>query len=372
MKYPLMIPNITETDISAVTDVLRSGMLTQGVQVGLFEETISSLTKVDESIAVSNGTASLHLALIALGVGLGDEVIVPAFSYIATANVVELVGATPIFVDIDLSTFTIDSTKIESVITNKTKAIIPVHEFGLAADIFKICEIAKRHGIFVIEDAACALGAMENNIQVGSFGDLGSFSFHPRKSITSGEGGIITTKSSNLASICRSLRNHGIDSNNKISMEFIAAGYNYRLTDIQASMLNSQLIRFKEILEVKSLLATIYLNELNDNKCILPSIPVNKNHTWQTFHIVLDEAISQEKIISELKSKGIGTNYGAQCIPDQTFYKNKYGFDSKTLFPNAYRAYKSGLAIPLYYGLTDTDISILSMQINKSLQNVRK
>ena len=372
MKYPLMIPNITDTDISAVTDVLRSGMLTQGVQVGLFEETISSLTKVDESIAVSNGTASLHLALIALGVGLGDEVIVPAFSYIATANVVELVGATPIFVDINLSTFTIDSTKIESVITNKTKAIIPVHEFGLAADISKICEIAKRHGVFVIEDAACALGAMENNIQVGSFGDLGSFSFHPRKSITSGEGGIITTKSSNLASICRSLRNHGIDSNNKNSMEFIAAGYNYRLTDIQAAMLNSQLIRFNEMLEVKSLLATVYLNELNDGKCILPSIPGNKNHTWQTFHIILDESISQEKTISELKSKGIGTNYGAQCIPEQTFYKNKYGFDSQTLFPNAYRAYKSGLAIPLYYGLTDTDISIISMQINKYLQNVRK
>jgi len=289
-----------------------------------------------------------------------------------TANVVELVGATPIFVDIDLSTFTMDYTKIEGVITNKTKAIIPVHEFGLAADISKICEIAKRHGIFVIEDAACALGAMENNIHVGSFGDLGSFSFHPRKSITSGEGGIITTKSSKLASICRSLRNHGIDSDNKNSMEFIAAGYNYRLTDIQAAMLNSQLIGFKEMLEVKSLLATIYLNELNDTTCILPSIPGNKNHTWQTFHIVLDEAISQKKIISELKSKGIGTNYGAQCIPEQTFYKNKYGLDSKTLFPNAYRAYKSGLAIPLYYGLTDTDISIISMQINKSLQNVRE
>jgi dTDP-4-amino-4,6-dideoxygalactose transaminase len=372
MKYPLMIPNITESDISAITDVLRSGMLTQGVQVGLLEETISSKTDVVESIAVSNGTASLHLALIALGVGPGDEVIVPAFSYIATANVVELVGATPIFVDIELSTFTIDTSKIESAISTKTKAIIPVHEFGLAAEITKICQIASKHSIFVIEDAACALGAMENNIPVGSFGDLGSFSFHPRKSITSGEGGIITTKSSKLSSHCRSLRNHGIDPDNKSSMEFVAAGYNYRLTDIQAAMLNSQLTRFNEMLEVKSILANVYLNELNESACIVPSIPENKNHTWQTFHIVLDEAISQEKIISELKGKGIGTNYGAQCIPDQTFYKNKYGFDSKTLFPNAYRAYKSGLAIPLYYGLTDTDISIISMQINNSFQNVKK
>lgn len=371
MKYPLMIPNITEPDISAVTAVLRSGMLTQGEQVGLLEETVSSTTKVDESIAVSNGTASLHLALIALGVGPGDEVIVPAFSYIATANVVELVGAIPIFVDIDLSTFTMDYTKIESVITNKTKAIIPVHEFGLAADISKICEIAIRHDVFVIEDAACALGAMENNIHVGSFGDLGSFSFHPRKSITSGEGGIITTKSRKLASICRSLRNHGIDSDNKKSMEFIVAGFNYRLTDIQAAMLNSQLTRLNEMLEVKNYLANIYLNELNDDSCILPSIPENKNHTWQTFHIILDESISQKNFIADLKNKGIGTNYGAQCIPEQTFYKNKYGFDCKVLFPNAYRAYKSGLAIPLYFGLTDTDISIIAMQINKSFQNVR-
>jgi perosamine synthetase len=362
--YPLMIPYITESDIESVINVLRSGMLIQGKNVNLLEKRIKEITRTENAVALSNGTATLHLALLALGIGKGDEVIVPAFSYVATANVVEIVGATPIFVDIEIETFNIDVNKIKSAITKKTKAIIPVHEFGLACNIGEIVEIANNNNLHVIEDAACALGAKENAQPVGSFGVLGSFSFHPRKSVTSGEGGILTTNDQKIAKRLKTLCNHGIDAEST-EMDFIEAGYNYRLTDIQASLLNSQLNRLDEIINKKHLLASVYLNELSATNLKLPIIPFNKNHTWQTFHIILPDKKDRKKIISNLKSVGISTNYGAQCIPETTFYKNKYGYNSIDKFPNAFKAYNQGLAIPLYYSLEKEDIYSIAKQINK-------
>lgn len=364
-----MIPYITPADIAAVTEVLQSGMLIQGKHVGLLENKIKQITHVKEAIAVSNGTATMHLALIALGIGKGDEVIVPAFSYVATANVVELVGATPVFVDIDLDTFNIDVTKIKAAITKKTKAIIPVHEFGLACNISEIIAIASEYKIHIIEDAACALGAKENEQPVGGFGIVASFSLHPRKSVTSGEGGIITTNNQQLAAKFRALRNHGIDSENTGSMEFILAGYNYRLTDFQAAFVNSQLERFEQILTQKQELADVYLNELDTSVMKLPVVPAGKNHTWQTFHVVLEETTNRAQLIAVLKEKGIGSNYGAQCIPATKYYQDKYGFNSKASFSSAYRAYTSGLALPLYYGLTKEDVKYIATEINKSIRN---
>jgi Predicted pyridoxal phosphate-dependent enzyme apparently involved in regulation of cell wall biogenesis len=190
---PLMSPDIRKDDIESLTNVLKSGMLVQGEEVIHLENTISKYINVKHSIAVSSGTAALHLALIALGINKGDEVIIPSFSYIATANVIELVGAKPIFVDIDIETFTINTTLIEKVITPNTKAIMPVHEFGLTADMKLIKEIAEKYNLYIIEDAACALGSKENDIYEGAIGDIACFSFHPKRSITSGEGGLITT-----------------------------------------------------------------------------------------------------------------------------------------------------------------------------------
>ncbi|MBP9097869.1 MAG: DegT/DnrJ/EryC1/StrS aminotransferase family protein [Ferruginibacter sp.] len=368
-QFPLMIPYITPDDIAAVTEVLQSGMLIQGKHVGLLENKIRQIANVKEAVAVSNGTATLHLALISLGIGKGDEVIVPAFSYVATANVVELVGATPVFVDIDSDTFNIDVSKIKAVITEKTKAIIPVHEFGLACNISEVISIALTNKIHVIEDAACALGAKENEQPVGSFGIVASFSLHPRKSVTSGEGGIITTNNQELAAKFRALRNHGIDSENTDSMEFILAGYNYRLTDFQAAFVNSQLERFDQILTQKQMLADVYLNELDASVMKLPVVPDGKNHTWQTFHVVLEEKINRAQLIAALKERGIGSNYGAQCIPATKYYQEKYGFNNKASFPYAYRAYTSGLALPLYYGLTKEDVKYIATEINKSIKN---
>jgi perosamine synthetase len=353
-KIPLIIPTINDQDIEVAVEVLRSGMLVQGKQVALAEDKISQLTNTSQAIMVSNGTASLHLALIALGIKANDEVIVPAFSYVATANVVELIGAIPVFVDIDIATFNIDANKIEAAITPRTKAIMVVHEFGLACDIEKVMAIAKKHSLFVIEDAACALGATYNNKPVGSFGEFGSFSFHPRKAITSGEGGALTTNDKALADKIRILRNHGI-SYAQGAMDFVDAGYNYRMTEMQAALLNSQMDRFHKILDSRTTLANLYLSHIKNEHFVLPVIPTGHNHTWQTFHTLVKPSLDRSQVMSYLKSKGIETNYGAQCIPDQQFYKNKYKLDSIKLFPNAMQAFKNGLALPLFDKMSEED-----------------
>jgi dTDP-4-amino-4,6-dideoxygalactose transaminase len=366
-NIPLMVPDIQPQDIEAVVNVLKSGMLVQGRNVEELERSIANYLGVKHAIAVSNGTASLHLALLVLGIGPGDEVIVPAFSYIATANVVELVGAKPVFVDISLEDYNIDVEQIENKITNRTKAVIPVHEFGLACDIDKVVSIAKKHKIKVIEDAACALGATSNGRFAGTFGDVSSFSFHPRKAITGGEGGLIVTNNDRLADKFRVLRNHGISMSNG-KMEFVDAGYNYRLTDFQAALILSQFQRLETILTTKDNLAKIYFDELADvNNIKLPQIPNRKRHTWQSFHIVISEKVDRDKLIVKLKKEGIGSNHGAQCIPYQAYYKNKYNLDSEKLFPNALNAFRQGLAIPLYEKLSHNDIFAVSNVLRKEL-----
>lgn len=366
---PLMSPNISEQDIESVAEVLRSGMLVQGENVAALENEIADYLKVKNAVAVSNGTATLHLALVAHGIGHGDEVIVPAFSYVATANVVEIVGAKCVFVDTEKDTFNIDISQIENSITPKTKAIIPVHEFGLACDIADLMQIAEKHDLLVIEDAACALGATENDKFVGSFGQVGSFSLHPRKAVTSGEGGILTTDDDELAEKFRVLRNHGIKMNNG-KMDFVEAGFNYRMTDFQAALVRGQFSNIEEIIEYRNELAEIYLDELKDAKNIqLPIIPEGKRHTWQTFHTIVSKNINRDDLIAELKTQGIGTNYGAQCIPFQTFYREKYDLDCECEFPNAINAFRKGLALPLYEKLNTDDIRFVSRTLLNLLNN---
>jgi dTDP-4-amino-4,6-dideoxygalactose transaminase len=363
---PLASPNITERDIEAVNEVLRSGMLVQGENVHALENEIAKYLNVKNAVAVSNGTATLHLALVAAGIGAGDEVIVPAFSYVATANVVEIVGAKCVFVDVEKDTFNINVSQIEQAITSQTKAIIPVHEFGLACDIAELMQIADKYDLFVIEDAACALGAKENGKFVGSFGQVGSFSLHPRKAVTSGEGGILTTEDDDLAEKFRVLRNHGIKLKSG-KMDFVAAGFNYRMTDFQAALVRGQFMRIEEIIEYRNELAEVYFSELENAENIeLPVIPEGKQHTWQTFHTVVSENTNRDKLIEKLKSCGIGANYGAQCIPYQTFYREKYSLDCERKFPNALCAFQKGLALPLYEKLRKSDIQ----QVTSVLSNI--
>ena len=365
-NIPLAKPDIHQDDILAVINVLKSGMLVQGSEVLKLEKKLCEFNNALYSKALSNGTATMHLALKCLNIGPGDEVIVPAFSYAATANVVELVGARPIFVDIELNSLNINPELIEKKITNNTKAIIPVHEFGYPADMDAINEIAKKHTLYVIEDAACALGSKYKGKYVGTFSDFGSFSFHPRKSITSGEGGCLLMSNEDYSKKIEILRNHGFDSEKN---SFVEAGFNYRMTDFQAAMLNSQMERFSNTLSHKKTLARLYSSLLKDHESILfTKEKEGYEHSWQTFHIIIDSKIDRDKIISILKKQGIGWNYGAQCIPSLKFYNKKYNLDCKSLFPNAMMAYNQGVALPLFYSITEHEIK----HITTTLKNILK
>jgi len=363
---PLGSPDIREEDIGKVVEVLRSGMLVQGQKVAELERNVSNYLSVSHVLAASSGTATLHLALLASGIGHGDEVIVPSFSYIATVNVVEIIGARPVFVDIDIKTYCIDIKKIEAAITRSTKAIISVHEFGLMADMEAVMAIAKKHSLVVIEDAACALGASDSGILAGTMGNFGSFSLHPRKNITSGEGGVLVCKDTGHAEMVSMLRNHG-GSDVDGRKEFLVAGYNYRLTDIQAALAVSQFSRLEEILVKKQRLAGLYHEHFSHDAVKLPRCPDGKFHTWQSFHVLLDEAVDRDGLILKLRDVGVEANVGAQCLPAQEYYMNKYGLNSLELFPNGLSAWKQGLVLPMHEKLREKDVLYVIKKIKDNI-----
>ena len=351
-------PNISEKAINAVVDVLRSGNLVQGKYVQEFEQRLAEYLNIDNTIVVSSGTAALHLSLLALDIKEGDEVIVPAFTFAATVNVVELVGAKPVFVDINLDDYCINTKKIEDVITNNTVAIILVHEFGQAAKVDDIIILCEKYNLKLIEDAACALGTEFDNKKVGSFGDFGCFSFHPRKAITTGEGGLITTDNKTLAKKVRALRNHGMELEDG-KVEFNYAAYNYRMTDFQAVLGIFQLEDFDKQVEVRKNIATEYDKLLNEVKWIItPKIFNNRKMTYQTYHILVDNNIDRDSLIKHLNTNNIQANYGAQAVNVQKYYTEKYNISDEDL-PNAYNAYTQGIALPIGDFLSIDDVHFI-------------
>jgi len=369
-NIPLFIPDIQDSDIEAVQTVLRSGMLVQGKNVEALEAAFCEITGAAHAIAVSNGTATLHLMLHVLGIGKGDEVIIPAFSYVATANAVELVGATPVFVDIDSANWNISVSDIEAKITNKTKAIMPVHEFGLSANLDPIRSLCEKHNLYLLEDAACAVGSTYKEANTGQHSFAASFSLHPRKAITSGEGGIIITHDAALAEKLRIYRNHGISYQNG-EMDFVAAGFNYRMTDFQAALVLNQTHRLKSQIAHKRKVAAVYLELLNGMNLELPSDMEYAAHTWQTFHVLLPKGVNRALVLTKLKEVGIGASYGAQCIPDTRYYKDKYGFHAEELFPNAYAGFHRGLALPMYPGLAEEDAAYVAKHLKKIIEEIQ-
>lgn len=360
-------PNISKLAIEKVIAVLKSGNLVQGKYVKEFEAALQIYLGVKHAVLVSSGTAALHLSLLALGIKTGDEVIVPAFSFPATANVVELVGAKPVFVDIKLDDFCINPTQIESKITEKTKAIIPVHEFGQSADMKKILEIAHKHKLQIIEDAACALGAEFNNQKVGTLGTLGCFSFHPRKAITTGEGGCVVTNDDRLADKIRSLRNHGI-SVDKGKIDFIQAGFNYRLTDFQAVLGLHQLAEIEDVIKQRIHTAKKYDALLSTIEEIrIPPRLKNRKAVYQTYHVLLDSRMNRDKIINDLKKSGIETNFGAYALQCIKYYKQKYHYEDAD-YPNAFRAFKHGLALPMGNHIKNKNISFIVDKLHTILK----
>ncbi|MDQ5839799.1 MAG: DegT/DnrJ/EryC1/StrS family aminotransferase [Chloroflexota bacterium] len=382
-RLPITRPYIGEEELEAVQIPLRSGWLVQGPMVAEFEGKFEAFTGIGHALATSSCTTALHLAVAALGLKPGDEVIVPGFTWVATANVVEYMGARPIFCDIDLETFNIDVSQIESKITPRTVGIIPVHLFGLAAEMDAIKAIADEHGLWLIEDAACAFGALYHDRHVGSIGDLGCFSFHPRKSITTGEGGMVTTESDDLARTISSLRDHGASksdfdrhrgSGSYQLADYDMLGYNYRLTDLQAAVGSVQMDRAGWILGERIRCAEAYDRLLGDVGWLrTPHTPDGLRHAYQAYVCLfqpesptLDNVDRlhdrRNRLMMDLEDQGIATRPGTHAAFAQGFYASKYGL-SPADFPSSYLAERLSLAVPLFPQLAADDLEYVAANV---------
>jgi perosamine synthetase len=358
---PITRPFLGEEEVAAAAEVIRSGWLTQGERVEQFETAVARYVGAGRAVAVSNCTTALHLALLAAGVGPGDEVICPSFSFIATANAIVHAGARPVFVDIDPRAYNVDPELVEAAITPRTKALMPVDQIGLAADIVAIRAIAKRHGLKVVEDAAPSLGSMVGGRRVGSMSDLTCFSFHPRKSITTGEGGVITTDDPDAAAWLHRIRSHGASTSDLHRHrtktvefeEYRELGYNYRMTDIQAAIGLVQLRKLDSILAERRRLAARYGELLRDCDWLeLPWEPPNRYHTYQSYCVRLGAPEAREAIMAEMAGRGIATRRGVMAIHLEPFYQR---LCPGVRLPVTERCSAETMLLPLFPGLTDDE-----------------
>lgn len=364
-KINISEPVMGDEEWQALKEPLQTGWLTSGPKVRQFEEFFAEMHDVKHAIAVTSATTALHLAVLALNVKPGDEVIVPAFTWISTANAVEYCGAKPVFVDIDLNTFNLDVSQLRQRITPKTKAIIAVSLFGLSADIPAIRQAAP--GIPIIEDAACAAGAEHRDGKAGSLAEIGCFSFHPRKSVTTGEGGMVTTQDDAIADLVQKLRNHGASISEEqrhhgpqpyILPEFDLLGYNYRMTDLQGAVGYVQLQKLNRFIDERKQWASFYSEKLSGLSWLkTPETPAGYRHGWQSYVTLIDEAKSpktRNEIMKILQDKGIATRPGTHAVHMLGYYANKYSL-RKEDFPNALRANDKSMAIPLHNKMTVAD-----------------
>ena len=386
MNVPIARTSLTPQEIESVLEPLRSGWLVQGPKVREFEQAWSAFTGAEHSIAVTSCTTALHLSLAALGFGPGDEAIVPAFTWISTANVVEHLGGRVVFADIDLATFNINPRCIEALITPRTKAILPVHLFGLAADMNAINAIAQRHGLWVIEDAACGFGSTLSGRHVGTLGHTGCFSFHPRKAITTGEGGMITTNDAQLAERLRCLRDHGaaisdlqrhIGPKPYLLADHREAGYNQRMTDIQAALGAAQMQRADEIVSDRRQLAAHYNAAFAELDWLqTPLVPSGFGHGYQSYPCLFepekvatalqnsDQALLRQiherrnNWMESLQQRGISTRPATHAVHMLSFYIDKYGLKPEE-FPVAQAANDCSISLPLFHGMLSTEQSFV-------------
>jgi perosamine synthetase len=364
----LASPDIRPDDVQRAIEVLQSGDLVQGAVVEQFEQALCRFAGVPYGAVVSSGTAALHLALLALGIGPGDAVIVPAFTFPATANVVERVGARTILCDVDPRTYVATASAIESALeANRdanVRAIMLVHEFGFPAPVRDIARLAAERGVTLIEDAACAMGTIADGHHPGYYGEVACLSFHPRKAVTTGEGGALLSRNRSLITAVQRLRNHGIDTSAG-SGSFVTAGLNYRMTEFQAALALGQTERFRQELLRRQRLAGLYGELLGDGLVVLPQN--DPGHSWQTFMVVLDPGVDRQRVIEGMRARGVQCNFGAHALNRLEYYRNKYGYADAD-FPVAMRLYSSGLALPLYGKLQDADLVTVARCLISLLQ----
>lgn len=407
-KYPVTKPYFSGEELALISDSLESGWVAQGPKVAEFEKMISNHEKIAEGVATTSCTTALHLAMVAQGVRSGMDVIAPAFTFVATENAIIMSGATPVMVDIDRKTFNIDVCALQKTIEdqylpgegklinrgsgNILWGIVPVHEFGLCCDIYAVNKIAKKFGIQVIEDAACALGAKIGEIHQGGFGNTSCISFHPRKSITTGEGGMILTNDVKLAERMRELRTHGstvsADVRDKghgfLLPEFPEAGYNYRMTDIQGAMGIAQAEKLDYIIEEKRKSAAYY-NELIAEmlpEFIAPTEPEGYFHTYQSYVCMLNEkylslssiedgGIYRNTLLQKLEEIGIATRQGTHAVHMLGYYARQFGYIPED-YLNAYACDRLSITLPLYVGMTKEDQKYIIKSIREIVKGMKR
>jgi perosamine synthetase len=361
---PIAKPYLTKKDAKAAYDTILTGWITQGPRVAEFEQKFAAYTNAKYAVAVSNCTTALHLAMIVSGVVNGDEVICPSMSYIATANAIKYVGATPVFAEINPSNYNLDIFDVEKRINSKTKAILLVHQIGMPADINAFKELASRHNIKLIEDAACAAGSSYKGAKIGSHSDLVCFSFHPRKVISTGDGGMITTNNEAYYNRLKLLRQHGMSVNDRtrhesskiIFEDHLEVGYNYRLTDIQASVGIQQLEKIDWIVGKRRKIASKYHKAFKQIPFLqLPLEKKGYSSNYQSYSIYLkdDCPVSRNEIMQKMLDAGISTRRGVMTTHRQTAYKEECAGLS---LPVSEKACDRSIILPLYVPMKNEDI----------------
>ena len=383
---PITRPDFGDGEFLAVQEPLRSGWVVQGPAVKEFEDKFSTFTGAPHSAAVTSCTTALHLAMAALEVEPGDEVVVPAFTWVATPNAVEYMRATPRFCDISLETFNAEADAMEAVLTKRTVGLLPVHLFGLPATMDPILEIATQGDLWVVEDAACAFGSWYRGRHAGTLGVMGCFSFHPRKSITTGEGGMVVTSDSRLDGIIRSLRDHGASRSDLSRHESKAAylladydrlGFNFRMTDLQGAVGSVQMDRADWILSERRRCAERYDSLLAERDWLrLPPVPDDRIHGYQSYVCLfapLEPTLRsvdrlhdvRNRIMARLEDQGIATRQGTHAAALQGYYVSKYGYRPED-FPNAYLADRLSISLPIFPRMTDDDLGYVAEALDSA------
>lgn len=358
-----------EGSARAIGEVLGRGLLVQGALVARFEEAVAAYVGRRHAAAVNSGTSAIQCALAAAGVGAGDEVIVPDFTFPATANAVVTCGARPVLADIDPDTFNLRPDEVASRISGRTRAVMPVDLFGLAADLEPISQTAGERGLLLIEDSACALGASLGGRGCGSFGQASALSFHPRKIVTTGEGGMVLTDDPELDRRVRRLRNHGIDASGGAAL-FVEAGYNLRLTEIQAALGLDQMGRIQDLIDGRRRVAAVYGRLLRGLDAIRPPVePAGRFHSYQSYVVMVDPALDRDRLIAAMRAAEVETAIGTYAIHHQPFYAEKFGYKPGDL-PVSSRAFKHSLALPIYPSMEDGTVGEVVERLKDSLSKV--